>query len=58
MPECIINEVPVSLSEKEWSVYQALKEDMVVDLKDEEIDAVNAAKTFRQTSSDGKQCCL
>ena len=43
MPECIINEVPVSLSEKEWSVYQALKEDMVVALKDEEIDAVNAA---------------
>lgn len=43
MPECIINEVLVTLSEKEWSVYQALKEDMVVDLKDEEIDAVNAA---------------
>ncbi|NCD03578.1 MAG: DEAD/DEAH box helicase [Clostridia bacterium] len=43
MPECIINEVPVALSEKEWSVYQALQEDMVVDLKDEEIDAVNAA---------------
>ena len=43
MPECIINEVPVTLSGKEWSVYQALKEDMVVDLKDEEIDAVNAA---------------
>ena len=43
MPECINNEVPVFLSEKEWSVYQALKEDMVVDLKDEEIDAVNAA---------------
>lgn len=43
MPECIINEVPVTLSEKEWSVYQALKEDMVVDLKTEEIDAVNAA---------------
>lgn len=43
MPECIINEVFVALSEKEWSVYQALKEDMVVDLKDEEIDAVNAA---------------
>lgn len=43
MPECIINEVPVALSEKEWSVYQALKEDMVVDLKEEEIDAVNAA---------------
>ena len=43
MPECIINEVPVALSEKEWSVYQALKEDMVVDFKTEEIDAVNAA---------------
>ncbi len=43
MPECIINEVPVALSEKEWSVYQVLKEDMVVDLKTEEIDAVNAA---------------
>lgn len=43
MPECIINEVPVALSEKEWSVYQALKEDMVVALKGEEIDAVNAA---------------
>ena len=43
MPECIINEVPVALSEKEWSVYHALKKDMVVDLKTEEIDAVNAA---------------
>lgn len=43
MPECVINAVPVALSEKEWSVYQSLKEDMVVDLKTEEIDAVNAA---------------
>ena len=43
MPECLINEVPVVLSEKEWSVYHDLREDMVVDLKDEEIDAVNAA---------------
>lgn len=43
MPECVINEVPVVLSEKEWSVYHDLREDMVVDLKDEEIDAVNAA---------------
>lgn len=43
MPECIINEVPVVLSEKEWSVYHDLREDMVVTLKDEEIDAVNAA---------------
>lgn len=43
MPECVINEVPVVLSEKEWSVYHDLREDMVVDLKDKEIDAVNAA---------------
>lgn len=43
MPECIINEVPVALSEKEWSVYHDLREDMVVALKDEEIDTVNAA---------------
>ena len=43
MPECIINEVSVVLSEEEWSVYHELREDMVVDLKDEEIDAVNAA---------------
>lgn len=43
LPECIINEVSVSLSEKERSVYQSLKENMVVDLKDKEIDAVNAA---------------
>lgn len=43
MPECIINEVPVVLSEKEWSVYHDLRKDMVVALKDEEIDAVNVA---------------
>ena len=43
MPECVINEVPVALSEKEWSVYHDLREDMVVAFKDEEIDAVNAA---------------
>ena len=30
MPECIINEVPVVLSEKEWSAYHDLREDMVV----------------------------
>lgn len=43
MPDCVINEVSVSLSEKERSVYKSLKEDMVVALKDEEIDAINAA---------------
>ena len=43
MPECIINEVPVSLSDEEWSIYDDFREDMVVALKDDEIDAVNAA---------------
>lgn len=43
MPECIINEVPVSLSDEEWSIYDNFREDMVVALKDDEIDAVNAA---------------
>lgn len=43
MPECIINEVPVSLNKKEWKIYADFKEDMVTSLGDEEIDAVNAA---------------
>ena len=43
MPECIINEVPVILSDEEWSIYDDFREDMVVALKDDEIDAVNAA---------------
>lgn len=43
MPECIMNEVEVKLSEKEWSVYDELRQEMVVSLEDEEIDAANAA---------------
>lgn len=43
MPECIINEVEVNLSEEERSVYEELRRDMVVSLGEEEIDAVNAA---------------
>ena len=43
MPECVINEVPVTLSDEEWSIYDDFREDMVVALKDDEIDAVNAA---------------
>ena len=41
--EGIINEVEVKLSEKEWSVYDELRQEMVVSLEDEEIDAANAA---------------
>ena len=43
MPECIVNEVAVSLNEKEWNIYSEFKDDMVTKLGDEEIDAVNAA---------------
>lgn len=43
MPEYVSNEVFVTLSEKEWKVYSDFKADMVANLGDEEIDAVNAA---------------
>lgn len=43
MPECIMNEVAVQLSEKERKQYDSLKQDMILSLDDSEIDAVNAA---------------
>ena len=43
MPEYVSNEVFVTLSDKEWKVYSDFKEDMVANLGDDEIDAVNAA---------------
>lgn len=43
MPECIINEVPVQLSAPERKIYDQLCANMVVSLKDKEIDAANAA---------------
>lgn len=43
MPECILNEVEVHLSKKEWEQYDGLRQDMVLSLEDTEIDAVNAA---------------
>lgn len=43
MPEYVSNEVFVTLSEKEWKLYSDFKEDMIANLGDEEIDAVNAA---------------
>lgn len=43
MPECIMNEVDVTLSGNERKVYDTLKKDLVVSLKGEEIDASNAA---------------
>ena len=43
LPECIINEVPVFMDVKEKQIYETFKEDMVAKIKDEEIDAANAA---------------
>jgi SNF2 family DNA or RNA helicase len=43
MPKCVINEVPVYLSPDEQDIYDTFREDMVIKLKADEIDAVNAA---------------
>ena len=43
MPECVMNEVRVGMSDSEAHLYKAMKDDLVVTLKGEEIDAVNAA---------------
>ena len=43
MPKCVINAVEVKLSEKERTIYDELKREMVVSLGEEEIDASNAA---------------
>ena len=43
MPECVMNEVIVSLSDKEQKLYDSLKQDMVLSLEENEIDAINAA---------------
>lgn len=43
MPQCVINEVEVKLSDKECAVYDELRQEMVVALDEKEIDAANAA---------------
>ena len=43
LPELVMNEVPVKLSEEEKHHYITMKEEMVLSIKDREIDAVNAA---------------
>ena len=43
MPELLLNEVNVSLNSKEAKLYQTLKQELVLELKDKEVDAVNAA---------------
>ena len=43
LPECVINEVPVFMDEKEQEVYDRFRDEMVAQIKGKEIDAVNAA---------------
>lgn len=43
LPECVINEVPVYMDEKELAVYDRFRDEMVAEIKGKEIDAANAA---------------
>ena len=43
MPECLMNEALVTLSDNERKAYDTLRKELVLTLGDEEIDAVNAA---------------
>ena len=43
MQECVMNEVIVEFSPTEQEVYARMKQDLIVQLRDGEIDAVNAA---------------
>lgn len=43
MPECIMTRVPVHMDQKEKRIYDQLKRDLVVEIRGQEIDAVNAA---------------
>ncbi|WP_038113510.1 SNF2-related protein [Veillonella montpellierensis] len=43
LPPCMMNEVEVTLSDRERAVYDAFRKEMVVALGDEEINAANAA---------------
>lgn len=43
MPELVMNEISVWLSDPEWQHYQTLKAEMVLSLNDKDIDAANAA---------------
>lgn len=43
LPECVINEIPVWLSDKEKKIYDTMKRDLVLSLEGREIDALNAA---------------
>lgn len=50
MPECVMNEVIVNLSEDERHKYDSLKKDMILSLDNSEIDAVNSASLSNKLS--------
>ena len=52
MPECVMNTVPVTLSEDEYNDYEAMTKKLVLELHGVEIDAANAA------ALSGKLCQL
>lgn len=56
MPECIFNEVAVKLSDKEKKIYETLKKELVVSIKDDEIDASNAAVLSNKLSQLANGC--
>ena len=43
LPECVVNEVPVWMDDKEMEIYDRFRDDMVAQIKGKEIDAANAA---------------
>lgn len=50
MPECFYNDAIVTLSPKERKAYDAMRKDLVISLKGEEIDAGNAAALANKLS--------
>lgn len=50
MPECVHNDAIVTLSPKERKAYDAMRKDLVISLKGEEIDAGNAAALANKLS--------
>lgn len=50
MPECFHNDAIVTLSPKERKAYDAMRKDLVISLKGEEIDAGNAAALANKLS--------
>ena len=47
LPELVMNQVSVKMSQDEKRSYQTMKRDMVLSIKDKEIDAANAAYIFK-----------